>query len=162
MAYKWIGADKAKAVNPVMTQTPTGLSLTWGAPETGVNGGYINTAALTYRVVRQPEGEAVYEGAGTSFAENITITDMKYYWYDVTAIADGTAGETASSNKMKLGTACAMPYTANFNQENDIEWFTVVNANSDGSTYFQYDGSATYEFSTENNADDWLITPPLA
>lgn len=160
--YKWIGADKAQAVNPVMKQTSTGLSVSWDAPSEGVNGGYIDTSALTYRVLRQPKGVQVYEGPATSFSEDITITDLMYYWYDVIAVAGGEAGVPASSNKMKLGTSCPMPYNVNFNSEDDFDWFTVEDVNRDGHSWLPYENSAVYEFDLDNDADDWLITPPLA
>ena len=39
--------------------------------------------------------------------------------------------------------------------------YTIVDANSDGSTWGSDFRSARYTFSNTNAADDWLITPPL-
>lgn len=161
IGYRWIGVDKAKAVNPVMTKTGTGLSVSWSAPEKGVNGGYIPVNKLTYRVVRQPEGVQVYEGAATSFSENITITALDKYWYDVIALADGKVGETASSNKLRLGQAVTIPYSQDFYKEDAADFYTFIDANNDEITAFHYEDYLMYQYSEENAADDWIITPPL-
>lgn len=162
VATKWIGRDSAKPVNPVMTTTGTGLSVSWEAPTTGINGGYIDASKLSYRVTRQPEGEVVYTGTATSFRENLAVSEMGYYWYDVTALENGVEGETASSNRLTLGEACHIPYSQNFETAEALDWFTIINTDKDESAWALGEGCAFYTYDSEAPANDWLITPPLA
>ncbi len=53
-----------------------------------------------------------------------------------------------------------LPYVNTLDDMDDWEWFTVVDANEDGSTWHWYsDGQASYKYNDANNADDWLFTP---
>lgn len=162
VVMKWIGKDTAKPLNPLLTATDTGLSLTWEAPTEGVNGGYIDTDDLSFRVVRQPEGKTVYSGKNTGFSEKLEVKDMGYYWYDVVAVVNGQDDGTASSNKITLGEACPLPYSQDFTSENALDWFTIIDANNDESTWSLGEGYVACTYDDNNAADDWLITPPLA
>lgn len=60
------------------------------------------------------------------------------------------------------------PYTQDFYSTSDFNTMTVIDANSDGNTwtYASYDpiswsSAGRYTGSTDNSADDWMITPAL-
>lgn len=72
--------------------------------------------------------------------------------------------------------AASVPWTEGFETEADFEKWTILDLNEDGvsgstisamwarSTALKHGGthSAAYRFSNANNADDWLISPPIA
>ena len=86
--------------------------------------------------------------------------------YRVEAVNAGITGEAAESNKAVIGPALDVPYTNNFNTEASFYLLTVLDNNHDGVTWHwerQYSGGgrATYYRSTENDANDWLLMPPI-
>jgi len=160
-----------------MTITPdaTGASatITWTAPDKGVNGGYIDTDALTYDVILKPDNITV--------ASDITATSTPYTFsrpmgisqFVVTAKTGDKVSPQAASEVMLLGTPWTLPYLEPFNYSSQAAWpFTTIDANNDASTEygFQWYYGDTYRaawyYSTPNaphgNADDWLITPTVA
>ncbi len=159
--YAFVGQDTPRAEEVVMTETATGLKVSWKAPVKGIHDGYINTSNLTYKVVRQPEGVEVYNGKSTSFSENLSISEYGIYWYDVTAYVGTQAGETVSSNKIKLGEACSIPYYEQFNSKDAYDLYTVIDVNNDERIWSFMENCVTYEYNSNKNADDWFITPPL-
>ena len=138
------------------------VSLTWTAPEEGVNKGYLGQ--LTYDVVRYPDGKKVKEGTTeTSFTETLDKGSLKAYYYGVTAINNGKRSQEALSDAQKYGDAAEPPYYEPFDNEASFSMLTIINANEDDNTWaYEPTGKqARYKFSYTKNADDWLITPPI-
>lgn len=54
-----------------------------------------------------------------------------------------------------------LPYANGFDTQNDWDWLTIIDANGDGSTWNPFEGEASYKYNSDNNADDWLISPPI-
>ena len=55
-----------------------------------------------------------------------------------------------------------LPYINTIDSKEDFEWFTIIDANSDGSTWHHFvddRGYASYQYNSDNAADDWLISP---
>ena len=164
----WFGKDTPSAVaNMRLTSDNTRLSLSWDAPTQGVNGGYIDAAALRYTVVRQPDNVTVATSqTATTFTESFS-TSGTGVWYDVTPEADGLTGPTASSPKALTGGAMSVPYSENFDNSSANDFFTVIDVRNDGKTWeFVYDedyneGDMQCKYSSENAKDDWLISPPI-
>lgn len=135
--------------------------LSWTAPAGGTNGGYLDTDALTYTVVRYPGKTTVAEGLkATSFTEQLTASDYDLYYYTVTATNHGLPTVAVESNKLALGDALELPYHEDFN-DGGFAKYLVVDANNDGTTWKESGKSARYDYSAFNDADDWLMTPPL-
>lgn len=139
-------------------------SVSWTAPEGGVNSGYIDYDNLTYTVVRMPDSVTVAENyKETSFSE-AEPQDMRSYYYRVYAVNNGKCSECAESDKIICGNAFTAPYSQSFADKSVFtEFFTVVDANKDDNTW-----SAGYTTEvridlTQNNPvnDDWLITPAI-
>lgn len=164
----WFGKDTPSAVtNMRLTSDNTGLTLSWDAPTQGVNGGYIDAAALRYTIVRQPDNVTVATSqTATTFSEPFTASGTGV-WYDVTPEADGLTGPTASSPKALTGGAMSVPYSENFDNSSASDFFTVIDVRKDGKTWeFVYDedyneGDMQCKYSSENAKDDWLISPPI-
>lgn len=54
------------------------------------------------------------------------------------------------------------PYTNDFGSATLFNWWEVINANSDNSTWTRNNsGYAQYKYDSNNYADDWLVTAPL-
>ncbi len=159
--YAYIGRDNPMPENVVMSKTTSGLSVSWTTPTVGINGGYIPTDQLNYKVVRQPEEVEVYSGTATSFSEEIDITELDIYWYDVTAYLGTQKGETASSNKLKLGEACSIPYSEDFTSQEAYSLYTILDSNRDLYIWNHGFEALVYEYNTDKDANDWAITPPL-
>lgn len=163
----WAGTDYAKAVNPTAAKATDGtVDIRWAAPTEGAHGGYINTSALRYKVVRTPGNATVYEGTATECtdADAATIA-YNTYTYCVTAYADGEEGDTARTAPIIAGRPMELPYSEPFVNAADFQSFTVADANGDGYTW-DYDGTErcvayTFNYESEAGADDWLITPPF-
>jgi len=79
----------------------------------------------------------------------------------VTSYNDGIEGESASSNSVSVGDALLPPYSQDFTEKNSLGLFTVVDVNNDNKTWTYSNGTVRYAYHMKNNADDWLITPPL-
>ncbi len=58
-----------------------------------------------------------------------------------------------------------LPYANNFDTKDEWDMFTIIDSNSDGSTWQRYisegNGEASYRYNSDNNADDWLMTPAV-
>ena len=54
-----------------------------------------------------------------------------------------------------------LPYTNGFEGVDDWDWLTIIDANNDGSTWHPYYGEASYKYNSDNNGDDWLISPAI-
>lgn len=120
----FVGIDTPeRPANLVATVTPQGyVHLTWDLPPAGVNGGFIDTSAMTYTVQR---GNGYSDYDATPIATNITdrsFTDTTVYpdevavKYFVKATADGLTGFSAISNLVVVGPASTLPYEENFDQ----------------------------------------------
>lgn len=54
-----------------------------------------------------------------------------------------------------------LPYVQRFDTEQSLRDFTLVDANEDGYTWAWDNGTVSYNFNKNEDADDWLITPSL-
>ena len=162
-ARKWIGMDQAKVNNVTAAVEKSGVKIAWTAPVEGVNGGYIASEKMSYNVVRMPDSHQVYSGTVTECVDTDVVEVFDKYWYEVTVFMNGKSGPIEASNLVTLGKALSIPYVEKFSYANGFDLFTVVDDNRDNVSWF-YDremGCATYEYSEEMDADDWLVTPPL-
>lgn len=160
----YVGYDVPKAVSGLKISTDVEdntVSLAWTAPTEGVNGGYMGS--LTYDVIRHPEGETVKTGlTTTSFTETITGEDMQMHYYGVVAVNGSQRSEEAKSANIVSGDAFNTPYSEMFDDASDLAYFTIVDANGDGRTWYYYpQGEAAANPYGSVDADDWLISPPI-
>jgi hypothetical protein len=168
--FAYIGVEPPKAPQNVSAAWTNGKStISWDAVTTGTYGGTIDLDEITYTVTRQPDNVVVANKiAGTSAVDELSEPEkLTTYYYVVTANYKGYSNET-QSNLVILG-AIKAPYSNTFDSDEDIEAFTIIDANNDGNTWYRdkesnyMSADPTSRWSGNNNDnDDWLITPPVS
>ncbi len=162
----WVGKDTPAAVTGVKLQYTNDnmLGLSWNAVEKGKNGGYIDASKVRYRIVRQPDNTVVQDNyQQTQYSETASSTTLAKRWYEVTPYVDGESGDTAVSNKVVVGPGKDVPYSEDFSSDASFDYFTVLDANNDGKTWYRSGDAQTAQYGGDatQKADDWLILPPL-
>lgn len=179
IAYQYVGHDKPAAVTAInanVNEDMTSVELSWTAPTTGARLGSFDPSTTKYKVTRND---------GTVIKDNLTeckVTDNNFrrlasWTYTVTAYND-FGGTDADSKSYILGPAMELPLEQTFeNQGQLFNRWTVVDGNNDtfswmfytnlGQAIFgDYEVCAEYIVSptldVKNDADEWLISPPLA
>ena len=173
--YVFAGYDTPLPVTNLTFSVEDGVShLTWDAPATGVNGGYLEN--VTYNVVRMPGNVTVAQGlTSCEFSETLP-SKMERYYYIVTPMnADGKCGDAATSNAILTGNAFQAPYFDDFSDASTRDLWTIVNANNDQTDYGtvytwqfnDYSGcwgiyTGPYNMGADvDGADDYLISPGI-
>lgn len=167
----WVGGDAPKAVSDILTThtaaSASSITVSWTAPSGTQHGG--NVLGYSYDVVRQPDGIIIASHTtATSITDNIPDTGHPVrYTYDITPYNGDYSGPTTSSAGIVAG-SITLPYTENFDTEEDFNLFTVVDANKDGMTWTWHklasgskEATATCNTPERTPQDDWLITPAL-
>lgn len=156
----WIGLDTPKAVTDVVLSESGDYPLvTFTAPDEGVHGGYINTEALTYRIVRNPGEVTVAEATSeTSFLDQSELA-LANYSYTVYAADGDQESEGATSNAMVFGGALDLPYDADMTDANHMALWTILDADANGYTWAYKNNELQY--TSMKNADDYAFTPPF-
>ena len=168
---KYIGADAPTAPKNVTLKRGEGqydAVLTWNAPTTGVNSGYVRADSVNYAVVRMPDNVTVATALRErTFSETLQPQQLENYWYVVTAYNADIQGESASSNHVAYGECKEVPYYEDFEDQSVVaNMFTIIDNNNDGNTWKAgtwNDGTRDvyYQYHATNDADDWLITPAI-
>lgn len=164
---RFIGHDTPKApafANATASDANNNVTLTWGAVTEGMEGGYINTAAIAYNIIRQPGDVKVAENVrSTSYTDN-SLTSMGIYSYEITA----TDGVTTSTPTVTAEITAAESLGINAPWSHDFPtsgqgFFTVYDGNNDGIcwNYSANDKTMWLRMSQSQESDDWLISPPI-
>lgn len=140
-------------------------TLTWKAPQKGINGGYVDEEGIVYKIMRYPDATLVDDSfAGTTYTEKLPNV-LAAYSYQVTACYDGKEGGTATSAKVVFGDACDIPYFQDFETPESVDLFTIIDNNKDGKTWKWEESYSSnhmaYSYNMKLPADDWLMTPKL-
>lgn len=160
----YVGYDTPNSVSDVVLVNDSDkMTVTWKAPETGVNGGYIDAENITYDIQRYPDYKWVAtDYKGTSFTETLESMDMKTYSYGIVAKSHGLESDMLVSNFVTVGDELALPIMETFEIPQTFNTWTIIDANNDTYTwhYSNEVRAAIYEWSiTESTADDWLVSP---
>ena len=83
------------------------------------------------------------------------------YTYEVRATASGKTGNPAVTPKLTLGYAVTPPVAYDLTDEEQFKFFTVDDANADGSTWKWSANGAVCNYNRNNASDDWLFSPSL-
>lgn len=164
---KYIGYDSPQAPTEVkasagkeMPDGGTEVTVSWASPDAGEHGGYVDLQNMTYNVTRQPDGVPVGTGlTSTSFTDKVFTETRTEYHYEIVASAGEMRSRPATSNKVTVGNTATCPFSETFDTEESFGYFSVVDANRDGSTWKWEDGYASYKYNQKNAANDWLMTP---
>jgi hypothetical protein len=169
----WLGPDTPAPVTAVSLNYADGcFNLSWDAPTESAHGGYVDFGAVTYTVVRHPDEVTTNNITSPQFSDPVAMpTSMVAYSYDVIVNYNGNASTPVSTPVWRLG-AMPLPYTATFEDDNALDLFTIVDVNDDTVRWYrewewyiedtdELVSVAAYPYSSRNEADDWLITPPF-
>ena len=164
----FVGKDAPAAVGNLkleVTDRETGnVRLSWAAPSTTLNGGYLDAEALRYKVVRYPDSVTVAENmTACEYTEKLGTEALVQYSYQVTPSVGDLVGTPAVSNKVKMGSHCVVPYVETFDTPESLDNFTVIDGYDDGDTWVFRTGwdMVQSRYSFKNPMDEWLITPPI-
>ena len=176
--YEYAGYDVPIAVKNVTLSIADGVStLTWNAPEGGVNGGYIDFDGVTYDVIRQPGNVHVAQGiATTSFSETLPTKMERYYYEVIPYNGANKKGASTESNRILTGSSFETPYVENFADEATLSLWTIINVNNDSSAWgnaytWQYQSwgpdmnlsTGTFAIGDGfDSVDDYLVSPGIA
>ena len=160
---EWVGNDTPTPVTELQASVTDDnkVTLSFKAPTSTVNGGYLETEGMGYRILRNDEEIESCYTAELPYVD--TVEELSVYTYSVSPVtASGLTGEATESNSVVAGNAKEIPYEADFANKDDYTLCTVVDANGDEKTwsYSSYDKAAQIgtNVSTEG---DWLFTPKL-
>ncbi len=139
--------------------------ITWDAVTKNLGGETIT--GVTYNVTNVNTGETVASGlTRTSYTiNNFVPAEIDMYEFAVVAVHGEKESVATRSNKVAFGAAFSLPHTFPIEEGDDVDLFTLIDANRDGITWgYEYRGNFTV-FSIADNAtrpkDDWVITPPV-
>jgi len=143
------------------------IKVSWSAPTSAryaAFGSSFDKNDVTYKVVNSLSGEVVAEG----LTETSLLLDIPAHYstqqFTIIPYSAGMEGTPAESSRYVFGSYVELPYYEDFENSHSLEYFTVINANEDGTartwnwnTYYHYLTMTTPIGSIYN--DDWLITP---
>lgn len=167
----FIGHDVPAAVGDLHLErsTENSITLSWSAVTKGVERGYIDIPSLRYKVTRTSDGVVLATDLTDTYYTDNTITELNRYRYAIESYnVDGVGGVT-NSGYIVNGPARQLPVLSNFdvNDETEPNLWTVGDANGDGISFFwNFDdfynwGAYYYQTYTTEQANDWLISPPM-
>lgn len=172
VAKIYVGEDTPGAVTDLKISADGNVvTLSWEAPVVGMNGGNFDTAALRYEVIRLNDNEVVASGLEeTIYTETVSPESLEKFSYSVTPKCGELKGPATTSPSVLIGDGMKPPYEQKFDDPDSFDeiYFSTYDANNDGSGwtlykgYYGNTGNARYNYSTANDADDWLFTCPLA
>ncbi|MDR0865508.1 MAG: choice-of-anchor J domain-containing protein [Candidatus Symbiothrix sp.] len=168
----FVGPDTPNPVENLVLVAEDGKArLTWNAPTTGVNGGWMNPESLSYSIVRYPGAIELADHVTETTYTDSTITKIGSYSYAVTPVSGTGVGASTRSNAIIIGDPLTLPWKEDFETEGNIHAWNIVNLNQETGKGWITDGSFTYgrlkphcagQSSSANfTADDWLFSPPV-
>lgn len=138
------------------------FNVNWDAVTTSSNNCYIDPAEVTYTVTRLPDNVVVLKDSKElSLKDGVAIpAEPTTYSYSVTASYAGKTSTAAVSSGIRLG-ALTPPYINNFDKEENISEFTIINSNNDVFKWTWTKDGMAVPASNSLDMNDWLITPPF-
>lgn len=140
--------------------------ITWAAVTSDLAGTAIS--GVTYNVIDKKDNSVVATGVtGTRYTIDDFIPEgIEMRQFAVVAVHDGKTSKATLSNKVAFGNAYSLPHTFPVESSVDVDQFTIIDANGDGTTWFYEERGNNRVFTITANADnpkdDWVITPPVA
>ena len=141
-------------------------NLSWDFPSRGINNGYVDVDAVTFTVKRFPGNVVVAEGyTSNSITDELPHTSgISSYYYSVQTVYEDKISEPSYTMVFNVGDAKEIPWKEDFEQRTSFNQFTTINVDNDWCGWkwgAQKAQCANNDLYCENDADDWLITPPL-
>lgn len=163
-ATHWVGMDVPAAVeNLTLTADGCTIFLNWEQSETGVHGGYVDPAEVSYLITRANDGTvAATDYKGTSFSETLDIQAPQKFVYAVTPFIGADRGQAMLSNTYVAGPNYKVPFSDNFvNNPTAFGIYTSFDPDGDGNTweYSTYNGTVSSHWTWLDEFDSWVYSP---
>ena len=163
--YEFAGNDTPQP--PVVTgfEVNDGVaSLTWEAPATGVNGGYIDASSQRFNVYRMPGNMLVAENIAETTYSGSLPEDMARYSFKIQTTCGGKSSTFATSDEILFGRSFTVPYTFVFDNPGAATLFTTADimGNNVNWSYNSWNNELSISCPYGGEADNWLITPRIA
>lgn len=162
----YVGSDAPAAVTGASATYSNGVfTIKWTAPTAGANGGYLDTSALTYKVIRVNDSHVVAEATTATQVTDAVAEPQNQviaYTYTITPIVNGIEGESVTTSKRSIGYFIP-PYSNDFATSSKTTGYTVVDANKDGKKWSYYSSAKAMRiiYNTSKPMDDWVFTPAM-
>lgn len=159
----WIGEDIPKGVTDLTAQAEgTSVTINFVAPIEGQNGGWINAAHFSYKIVRNPGNTVLQEAYTGTLPYTDIVPSLDAYTYIVTPLnSKGTQGVSVTSNEVIAGGAKDIPYSEALTTAAGVRLYTIIDGNNDGKTWAFSSYKKMMSYWGGNEADEWMITPRL-
>lgn len=158
----FIGPDTPLPVEGLtLTDNNGQYTLTWEAAKSA-NGGWLDTEALGYRIIRYPDAITVAQNhKATTFSEPRPepATRTRYH-YTVEPVMSEFTAAPAASNTLITGNYTA-PCTMDFDHRDDMDDITLIDGDGDGKSWVWADGQVHSSICLTGNANDYLVLPPV-
>ena len=174
--YKYFGFDVPLAPTNVKVKKqiePEAVKVSWNKVNTGVKGGEIDTAHVTYDVLRLPDSVSIVKSIkDTVVTDSNFFENHKEYSYSVTANDSHNSSAATPSEKVKFDRPYTPPYKSTFDtDQNEGSLYTFENLNGDytswrynspySSQYYSSIGSFQISYNYSGANDDWLYSPSI-
>lgn len=181
-AFAYVGHDLPDAPQNVKAKVGDGcqsVTFTWDEPTKGYYDGFFTTDGLVYDIIRTTDNRTVATGLTERTFTDASMRRLGRYDYRI--VARNAYGSTAytTTDGYVIGKALDLPLSENFN---DLTYFNnrfqVYDGNDDGLSWSYSNWMGSYQFGNSLNcidylngqnsdlystedADEWLMTPPL-
>ncbi len=142
------------------------VSLTWDLP-TGGNGGYVNPANVSYKIMRQGSLKTAWVTLESAWKGELpyvdtTIPGLDSYTYKVYYIYNGSTDSSGkASNAVLTGGAMGLPYSENFYKTTSFNYYSALTGAAGTATWKYNSSGYAYFVQTSGTNDAWLMTPPF-
>lgn len=114
---RYIGYDAPGAVtglNAFVSDDRT-VNISWDAPQNSLNGGFLDTQSVSYRIVRQPGNVSVSNGyKKTEFTQSLSSKKYAVSRYELTPMSHGHEGPVLRTDYLVTGPGLTLPWTGRF------------------------------------------------
>ena len=174
----WLDLDDvevfAQPTDPTIVAAPTtvnfGSTILGNTADATVT---VTTYNLTTGVTATTAAPFAVSADGTTYGTTATVAatggTLNVRYTPTTAVADNgtiTLASTGATNVTVTltgtGIDCngaTIPYTCDFTDSGQLLCWEIEDANNDGNTFEYSNGYAVYSYSSDNAANDWLISP---
>ncbi|MBR7054636.1 MAG: choice-of-anchor J domain-containing protein [Prevotella sp.] len=146
-------------------ETPV-ATISFTAPTKNIGGEELTANLTQIDILRDGDVIKSFEDVAPGTSMNYVDDDEELtgtiYHYQVVAYNADGPGEKSEMVTVRLNYVFSIPYVADFTQDAVGSQFIQIDANDDGSRW-EWDGGtrAVYEYNSDNQADDYLVSPAL-